>query len=557
MTDSTHHLPDEPEFRSRGIIDINPIWIVPLVALLVGIWLAYQTISGQGPEIVIEFKRAEGIEANKTRVRFNDVEVGVVKEVRLSPNMKHVNVTVAMSQGSEPLLTKASRIWVVRPRLSLYEISGLDTLVSGTYIEIDPAPGEPARHFIALDEPPLVRADMPGVSLVLRAPTLGSLAVGSPIYYRDIHAGDVMGYTLASNQQEIIIHTYIHAPYHKLVFSTTRFWKESGVDISLTTEGVQVRSQSLRKLALGGITFNTPEFLDKSQLAQEGQEFTLFDDEKSADEMVYRQHLPFVLYFQGSVRGLQVGAPVEFRGIKVGQVSEIRMEFDRETTTFLIPVLILIEPERINEITGAGKKMPPSNPIELIDTLVKRGLRARLDTGSFLTGQRYVLLDMFPDTPVLRVGKAVAFPELPTVPASFDEITNSISDLMAKLRTLPMEEIGGELKETMRGLNHTVNAPEVKKSMESLGKTLTHLEGIMARVRNRVEPIAANLQNATAAATGAFTTFDQMMNPDAPLNYHLLEVTQELSLTARAIRGLINTLERQPESLLFGKGYKE
>lgn len=563
MTDAFDALPDEPELRPRGG-GLNPIWIVPLVAALVGAWLAIKTLSEQGPEIVIDLKRADGIEADKTRIRYKDVEVGVVREVRLSPDLKQVNVVAAMNDGSESLLTNATRFWVMKPRLSLYEISGLSTLVSGAYIELDPAPGDPARHFVALDTPPLVRSDAPGISLTLRAPTLGSLAIGSPLYYRDLPAGEVMGYDLAPNQREVIIHAFVRAPFHQLVHPTSRFWKESGVDVSLTSEGLRVRSQSLRKLVLGGIGFDTPETLAKTQGVAAGGEFPLFDDQKSADEMAYRQRLPFVLYFQGSVRGLQVGAPVEFRGIKVGTVSEIRMEFDRETTTFLIPVLVLIEPERITETTRPGEKVTRGNPMELVETLVARGLRARLETGSFLTGQRYVLLDLFPETPVLRVGKSPPFPELPTVPAPMEEITNSVSEMVAKLRALPVEEIGRDLKETLAGLNRTVNAPEVMETVKALKGSLSHLQGVMARVEERVEPVADNLRDASAAATGALrqteatlTMLNQVMGPDAPLNYQLLEVTRELSLTARAIRGLIDTLERQPESLLFGKGAKE
>lgn len=535
------------------------VWLLPLVAALIGGWLVYKTISERGPEVTITFKSADGISAGKTRIKHKDVEIGKVESVRLSDDFSHVVVKARLVQGTESYLTGNTKFWAVRPRLSLKGVSGLGALMSGVHIEMEPGKGAPKRSFKALEIPPVVRTDAPGAKFSLHADNLGSLDAGSPVHYRDIPAGEVLGYELTRDKRGVVVHIFIKAPYHWLVRDNTRFWKSSGIDLSFGTEGFKMRTGSLQSLLMGGVTFDTRETLEEGKPATTGSAFRLYDDETAINEQAYSQKASFVMYFNGSVRGLNVGAPVEFRGIKVGKVTDIRMEYDRSNTTFRIPVLVQIEPERVIEISAVDS-VEAGNPYALLDRLVDQGLRARLQTGSYLTGQLFVELDMHPETKMRLVGENQTFRELPTIPRPFDEITASVTEFMKKLQSIPIDQIAQELHETLKGANRAVNAPEVMASVRALKESMTTLATLLGHIDQRVEPLSSSIEEASKAADQALkqaqrtmASIDGVINPEAPLHYQLLEVTRELAATSRAIRTFIEMIENNPESLLFGR----
>jgi len=327
------------------------VWLVPLVAAAIGGWVWYKTWSEQGPVITISFETAEGIEAGKTKVRYKDVEIGLVDEVSISEDLGSIVLRVSMSVDSGPYLTDKARFWVVRPRVAAGQVSGLGTLLSGAYIAMDPGPGgTPQRHFTGLEKQPLITADEPGHHYVLQASTLGSLEVGSPVYFRKIKVGQVVDYALAPAGSEVDIKIFVHAPHHQLVRTTTRFWNASGVDVSVGAEGVRVRTESVVSLLLGGIAFETPDTLESGVAAEDGDEFPLYESYESTREKKYALRESFLMYFDGSVRGLSVGAPIEFRGIKVGEVRDINLEYDPDELVFRIPVLAEFQLERFTVI---------------------------------------------------------------------------------------------------------------------------------------------------------------------------------------------------------------
>ena len=535
------------------------VWLLPLIASLIGAWLAYKTLSEQGPKIIISFKTAEGLMAGKTRIKHKDVEIGKVKSVTLNEDLSGVLVTADLTKGTESYLTGNTKFWVVRPRLSLKGVSGLGTLVAGAHIEIEPAKGPPKTTFKGLEKPPVVRMDAPGGKYILQTKGLGSLDAGSPVYYRDIPAGEVLGYTLSSDQKKLDIHIFVRAPFHRLVRDSTQFWKISGINFSISAEGVQVKTESLHAMLMGGLTFETPETLKKSQPVHNGHLFWLYNDKNAITEQSYTQKIQFVLYFDGSVRGLNVGAPVEFRGIKVGKVTDIRMEFDPKNTSFRIPVLVQIEPQRVTEITEEEVN-PNTNPYGLLDRLVESGLRAQLQTGSYLTGQLYVDLDIHPDAPLTLAKTNSIFPELPTVPNKMDEITASLTHLLKKFQDIPINAMADELHSTLKGANQTVNAPEVLNSLRSLQTTIDDLQTLINQINQQLPPLTTQVTEAAVVAQKTIvqaektlTSFDAILNPGAPLHYNLMEVTKELSLASRALHSFLQMLENKPEALLFGK----
>ncbi|MBF0357976.1 MAG: MCE family protein [Magnetococcales bacterium] len=558
-------IPPAPPARAQvdGKRNFSVIWIIPLVALVVGCWLVYKTYSEKGPDVTITFKSSEGIIAGKTLIKHKDVTIGIINDVRLDDDFTSVILKASLVPGVEKYLTPSAKFWVVRPRFSLQGVSGLGTLVSGAYLELEPGKkgGKKKREFRGLDSPPLVRADSQGIRILLTTPTLGSLAVGSPVYYRGIPVGEVLGHDLSPDKRKVHVHAFIKAPYHWMVRENTHFWSVSGIDLSFGADGVRVQTATLASLLIGGVAFETPETLEESKAAVDESVFMLHPDRLTITENAYSQKIPFILYFSGSVRGLKSGAPVEFRGIKIGTVTDIKMEFEREKTNFKVAVLVQIEPERVVEIDEKGELSKMGSPYELLETLVDRGLRAQLETGNYLTGQLYVNLTLKPGTPITLVGGNKRFPELPTVPSNFEEISTFAYNFLAKLQSVPLDEISKELVAILEGANKTVNAPEVLNTIRSLDEALVTLRGAAEKMDGMIEPVSEDLGEAAKAAQVALQRSEELMTlmmevvgPDAPLNYRVMELSQELTSTSRSIRSFIDSMNRKPESLVFGKG---
>jgi paraquat-inducible protein B len=531
----------QPLIRPHGPPSL--IWIVPIVTLLIGGWLVYNTLAERGERIAIHFKTAEGIEAGKTRVRYKSIDIGTVRTIHFDQGFERVVLQIDMVREATPFLRSGSRFWVVKPRLGLRGVTGLSTLISGAYIELEPGEGEMVNEFVGLESPPVVDAGESGLRLRLSAPNLGSIDIGSPIYYLGIGVGEVLGYELNEADNGVVIHAFIRSPYDRLVRAESHFWNVSGVALSLGAEGVRLQTESLASMVYGGIAFETPAGATPSGVDLSRRLFRLYQDYDQIGESRFVDKIRFVLFFEGSVRGLAIGAPVEFRGIKVGSVVDVRMEFDRQSSTFRIPVTIEVEPERVVERDPLAA--PPLT--QTIALLVERGLRARLETGNLLTGQLYVDLDMRPDTPVrLVAGESADLPELPTIAAEFDEIAGSVRGLLTRLERVDIEGIGGELKETLSGANALVHSAELAASLRSLATLLRTLE-------QGSEPVVETLGETLSEAKGALEQIGQVLDIDSPAQYGFNQMTGELGEMARSIRSLVDLLERDPQSLLFGK----
>ncbi len=377
------------------------VWIIPVVTLLVGSWLVFKTLSEQGPQVSISFKTAEGIEVGKTKVKYKNVDIGIVEQIKFSDDFSNIILTAEFNKGSEKFLKRSTRFWVVKPQLGLQGASGLSTLVSGAYIEIEPGAGADQRHFVGLEKQPVIKADEQGLEVTLVTKNLGSVDRGSPIYYQGLLAGEVLGHELGNDRKSVYIHAFIKDPFDQLIRGNTNFWNASGINVSMGADGFKVQTESIRTMMYGGIAFDTPETLEQVTTDIDNLVFTLHDNFESIQENSYTRKLKFMMFFDSSVRGLSMGAPVEFKGIKVGSVLDVRLEFDNEDTTFRIPVLIEIELQRIIERGNEESR----STYETLNRLVERGLRARLQTGSLLTSQLYVELDMIRAHRLISVAK--------------------------------------------------------------------------------------------------------------------------------------------------------
>jgi paraquat-inducible protein B len=523
------------------------VWVVPIVAILIGGWLAYKGLSEKGPMVTISFESADGLEAGKTKVRYKDVEVGLVDTIKFNADLSRVLVTAEFVKEAGSHLTQNTKFWVVRPRVTASGVSGLGTIFSGAYIGMDPGePGEPARRFEGLEIPPIITTGLPGRDFLLEASTLGSLDTGAPVYYRQIQVGQVIGYELDKDARHITIKIFINDPHHKLVQKNTRFWNASGIDLKLDASGIKLNTESLVSIMMGGIAFDTPTSLEAGGPAGADQVFRLYQTRDSIFERTYTQKQHYILHFDGSIRGLTVGAPVEFRGIRIGQVVDIKPQWDLETLSPKITVLVETEPQRW-ETFGEARMDEKSE----LDRLVARGMRAQLKTGSLLTGQLFVDLDFHPDAPPAQVKYDQTFPEVPTIPATLQIITARVNEFLSKLETVPIEKIGKDLGDTLQNVKRLSESKELLGAVRALNETLQETRQLVQNLDSNVAPeISSTLDQAQKTLVSVEGTLGQ----DSPLQHEMRQAIKELGEAARGVRILTDYLERHPESLIYGKG---
>jgi paraquat-inducible protein B len=530
---------------------LSPIWAIPIVAVLVVSWLAYQALSQRGPTITITFQSGAGLEAAKTRVKHNDVDVGVVEKVALSPDLKNVIVTARMDRNASQFLNEHTRFWVVRPRLSLSNLSGLETLFSGSYIEMDPGDGAPTREFTGLEEPPprALRPDVPGTEFVLDADRLGSLGPGTPVYFHGVKVGEVLGNDKLSPQDpKIKIHIQIDRPYDQLVHEGTRFWNDSGISVKADLTGIKVEMESLSALLSGGVGFdNMPQAILGGQ-AKPGHPFTLYASLDAAREATFVQQVPFIVEFDGSVQGLEIGAPVEFRGIRVGEVKEIHLQYDRDTLQVHIPVLIAFEPQRVERVVRQ-KGVPVSEESSMADVMramqvfVTRGLRAQLRSQSLLSGKLFVAFDFFPTAAAAQIVKEGNIPVLPSVPSSAEdlqqnagEVLDQVSAILARVQKMPLEGVVGDARGALQAIRALADSPQISAVLGSADKTLNSADATLSQIDDLVASVNSGYGN------------------DSEARQRLVALLREFQETARSMKVLADSLEEHPEALIRGKG---
>jgi paraquat-inducible protein B len=527
------------------------VWLVPAVALAIGAWLAVSHWLERGTVIIISFRTAEGLQAGKTKIKYKDIDVGQITEINLAPDLSGVIATAELVKGAESRVVDDTRFWVVRPRISGSTVSGLQTLLSGSYVAMDVGKSaHRARVFVGLEQPPAFTTDSPGRQVNLRAEDIGSLDVGSPVYYRRLQVGQVAAYELEKDGKAVKITVFINAPYDRFVSGNSRFWHASGIDMALDAEGVRVKTESLVSLAIGGVAFGTP--LEESEPAPIAADtvFELHRNQARAFKSPDRLADSYVLVFNQSVRGLQPGAPVDFRGIVVGEVAAIHTQYDPQTQKISIPVEIRIYPERFTSRLRGGA--PQSGRLgkdgKFVAGLVERGLRAQLRTGSLLTGQLYVALDFFPDAARAKVDLAQSPPELPTTPSTLEDLQATLVSLANKLERVPLETMATDLSHTLKSVDALVKrldseiAPEARATLAEGRETLVEMRKTLSEATKTMNDASRTFANA-----------ERSLAPDSALFGELQDAAREFARTAASLRTLADYLERNPQALLRGK----
>ena len=546
---SDTHPPPELEKIPDAIVDKHRrrashlIWLLPAIAALIGLSLAITSYLNRGPVITITFVSGEGIESGKTKIKYKDVQIGQVKRDTISKDRSHVVVTAEFKKDAEGLLMKDTRFWVVRPRISGGTVSGLGTLTGGSYIGMDVGTSKDSQlEFTGLEDPPVVTMDEPGTQFKLHAENVGSLNVTSPVFFRRMQVGEVIAYELDRDGKGVTVTIFIRKPYARFVKTNTLFWHASGIDFTMDANGVRVNSESMVSLLLGGIALQTPDDKADAGPAPANSVFTLFTTREEALKRIDSIVETYLLVFKESVRGLAIGAPVDLRGVTVGEVSRISVDLDTRKKRFVMPVEVKFYPERLRASYRTKSSLPGRrNSREMINALVSNGMRAQIRSGNLLTGQLYIALDFFPKAAPARVNWSQNPPEFPTILGNMEQFQTMLMQIVQKMEKLPLEEISGDARKTLQSLTETLkNADRLLKNVDTT---------VVPETRLMLEDARKTLKEADKALAGA----RQTLSADAPLQQDLRDTLREVGRAAQSLRVLGDYLERHPEALISGK----
>lgn len=523
--------PGTPQIRKRRF-SISLVWLVPIVAALVGLSMVVNIWLRAGPQVNVSFQTAEGLEANKTQVKYKNVVIGTVTRIALSEDRTHITATIDLDKSAEPFTREDTQYWVVRPRIGANGVSGVDTLLSGPFIGADAGRSDVTKKdFVGLENPPPVTYGQRGKRFTLHTDDLGSLDIGSPVYYRRIQVGQVISYNLTEDGKGVDVQVFVNSPNDAFVTDDTRFWNASGIDVSVDASGLKVNTQTIPSILAGGIAFREPNYSPDAKPAPEHYEFTLYNDQQTALAPPSGEPRFIRLRFNQSLRGLAVNAPVEFLGVNIGRVVSVDLDYDPKTQRFPTTVGAVVYPQRlgsahdklVKQIGGESEEQSA----QLIKRLVEQGLRAQARTGNLLTGQLYIALDFDPKAAKVSFNPNSRPLEIPTVPGGFDKLQEQLQAMVDKISKLPIDSIANNL-------NGSLN--ELQKTMKQVnGDVLPQMRGTLEELQNTLK------------------TANETLDEDSPARQQVNQAMDEVQRTARSVRVLTDYLSRHPESLIRGR----
>lgn len=523
----------QPEIRKGKTF--NPIWLIPVIAAVLGVWMVVHSWMTEGPEIQIAFKNAEGLTAGKTKVKYRNVDMGTVMEVILTDDFEGVIAKVKLERQALPLLRDDTRFWVVTARIGLGNISGLDTLLSGAYIQLAPGEGTIGqREYTALAKPPLTPTGAPGLRLELYGDHASSVNAGDSVVYKGYKVGRIESMTFDPDRRQVKYLMFIDAPFHELIDSSVRFYNVSGISVSAGADGLKISTGSMDTVLLGGVSFGTPPGMPEGEPVEHHTEFHLFRSKEESLENPFAHGMYYVVRFAQSLKGLLPGAPVEYRGIPLGRVERLMvkemieegMAEKKAGVGEPIPVLIYIEPARL-ELPDQSSSIALMQ--HSIATGVANGLRASLETGNLLTGAKYIGIDYYRDDAVAELGSFGDYTTIPTVGGGFDQVMVQVTDLLDKFNALPLEDTVtsansaiAELDRTLKGLRVILEEQSTKDLPDELKATLEELRATLAG-----------------------------LSPDSPFYQNLNATLLQLNRTLGNVESLTRTLSGQPNAAIM------
>jgi paraquat-inducible protein B len=519
---------------------VSAIWIVPILALVMGAWMLFQYINSTGPQITLQLPTADGIEAGKTEIRALNVKVGVITEVTLSENYDHIIAKAQMNKDAERMLRDDTMFWVVKPRIGREGVSGLETLLSGAYIQLQPGNSDEEKEkFTVLDVPPVAAPDAEGLRLVLTHREAGKLGVGDPVIYKGFTVGRVENTSFDVDTRQALYQLFIFKPYDSLVRTRTKFWLNSGVDLQLNTEGFELKFGSLESLLTGGVTFDSVPGLDSGEpLTKDMTSFRLYDDVKQLREGMYDEYIEFVMLFDESVRGLKAKAPVEYRGLRIGTVMKVPLRLPTQEESFTvkrIPVLVRIELGRLFEHFHTDSM---SDYTEKLKLEFAKGLRGELKTGSLITGALYIDTDFYPDAEKYVPSEFLGLEVFPTMRGGFAQVQKQVNDFLNKLNNLPMEDTLTSLNETLKTSERTLaSAERVANNIDKL-LSQSDTQQIPADIRQSLQQLQKTLDG---------------YGPNSTMYSEMESTLKELEKVMTEFKPVLKQLNEKPNSLVFGE----
>lgn len=513
-------------------------WAAPLGAVAIILWLAGRSLADRGPAITISFKNVDGLQAGQTKIQHRNVDLGTVESLELTPDMARVVVHARMTRAAKDHLTEDTRFAIIAPHVGVGGISGLSTIVSGSYIEMYPGKsGRPRREFVGLDGPPVLAPDTPGRSFTLLSSDLGSLTRGSPISFRGVSVGEVEDYRLLPGGRGVQVTAFIRSPHENLVHPQTRFWNAGGVDLTIGSQGIRFRANSWEQLLSGGIAFETPQAVLAQPPSPASSVFSLYDNRRAAQRAPLGATLDYVADFPGNQRGLGGGTAVELQGVEVGEVKEAHLTYDEHHHTLVTRATFSIDPERV-EIRDMPRP-PGASQSEAVrswvGTLVGHGLRAGVTSVSFLTGLKIVGLEMVPGAPRASLEQQGQYEKIPSTDAQ---------DITAVLQSL---------QSVLKNIDRATAGPQLGHSLQSLDQTLTRLDQMTREMEPDINSLIKSLRDTADSAQNTLATVQGLMGNTAPAGSDLPRLMRELTEAARSVRGLADYLDRHPEALLRGR----
>ena len=551
--------PAEPTVERRGpgaSRRFSLAWLLPIAALAFAAFVLWRNYSERGPLVEIRFPAADGVVAGETRVRRNDVDVGQVEAVHLADDLDSVIVVARLDPQVAPYLDDNTRFWIVNARINTTEISGLGTLLSGAYVEVDWDRERGARRdeFEGLTEPPLTKRGTPGLRLTLNADEAGYIYVGSPVFHRQIEVGRVERRTLSDDARQVLFDVFVEAPYHRHVYADTRFYGVSGVEASVDSDGATVRVESIAALFTGGIAFDNPEVVDPDgRVTVDGTRYRLHDSRRAARDSLFDDRedvrYRFLAAFDGSIKGLRADTPVEYNGLRVGRVAAVRTELPKTLGGPSRSIAVLqLQPERLGLADVAPERLRTA-----LAELVAQGLRVQLATGNLLTGSMVVRLVDVPGAPPAALDvEARPHPELPTLPSNVDAVTADVEQLVRNLSELPLQALVASATELLQNAGRLVASPDVAALPGRLAASL----GSIATAAARVETATEELPAMVSALTGAARNADDVLaglSPDSEIYIELAAAARELRIAARSIAAFAEYLEENPNAVITGR----
>ncbi|MDG2149574.1 MAG: MlaD family protein [Planctomycetota bacterium] len=565
-----------PEAVVRKRKGIQTVWIVPIVAALVGGWLWFKAMEDKGPTITITFKTAEGLEAGKTKIKYKDLQVGQVSDISLDASLQYVVVKAELDPDAKEYMVDQTRFWVVKPRIGAEGISGLSTIISGSYIAADiSSEGAPTKTFTGLEEPPSRPTDSKGLRIKLRADSLKSISQGTQVTHLQIKMGDVDSYKYLEKEELIEFELYIEPQWADLVRKNTRFWSTSGFDVTLSAEGFDLHVESLESILTGGVAFGATPGEPKGPPAENGDIFTLLPSEAASKE-INTDPQRTIAYFHESVRGLKVGSSVTFQGIEIGKVLSVEVELDAPQASFRVPVIMETYTSRL-----VMKEIDTEKPFnERLKMMVDQGLRAQLSHANLITGARGITVEFRKNSPAKFYADSNGLPEIPTVPSTGEALNEMITELPVIVK---------DFGKAVKSVTSVVDSAETKSILASLHSAADSLKTVMDEVSVNTDPLLTSgrkalgdlqvlLDNVNKVADNLGKSTPQLMttiqetanaantmlkNGDKSLasitaglpliEQQLVKALREIASGMSAVKDLADYLERHPDALIMGK----